>query len=222
MKVTSKERLFLFFGSTITIVFGLLAAFVPGLAYVTVQSNMWTVTSSVYYQPLELGVHMDTAQLVISAIGGLIGLFSLLERKNKPAYMGFAAIAVTSVGLMLPAYYERFTAPEIYYFDVPWIGFLLVLVGVSIMFLGLAIKKPKVPRITLLSAPLLLAVYSIRPLFVLCNFLSSGVFVAHSNLSWLMGILTLAGHLLMLLGAIYAMKPSVKEEPENKQNRTPR
>ncbi len=213
MEVSSKERLFLFFGSTITIVFGLAAAFVPGLAYVTVSSYFQDVpipplNAIAQYQSLEFGVHMFTAKLVISAIGGLVGLFSLLERNNKPAYMGFAAIVVASVGLMLPVYYSRLSAPAVQFFDVPWIGVLLVLVGVSTMFLGLAMNKTHIPRITVLSVPLLLAVYLIRPICVLCNFLPWIVFSANSSLSCLIGILTIVGHALMLLGSIYAMKAS--------------
>lgn len=205
----TKYNFLLFFGSITILIFSLLTAVMSGLAFVTVQSNMLTETYSVYYQPLAFGVHMNTVKMVISAIGGLAGLFALLEHKNKPAYVGFTAIAVASLGLILPAAsHTVYKIPEVIYFDVPWIGVLLVLVGVSILFIGLALKKPNVPRITLLSVPLLLAVYLIRPLFVLFNFLTLSVFVAHGDVSWWLGVLTLAGHLLMLVGTIYAIKPS--------------
>jgi|GEM_PF-2110149 len=224
----TKNNFLLSFGSITTLVFGLLAAFIPGLAYVTVQSYFMDVPvalyglPSVYYPPLEPGVHMNTIKLVISAIGGLIGLFSLLENQNKPAYMGFAAIAITNLGLMLPTGDARISFPEMRNFDVPWLGFYLVLVGVSIMFLGLAMKKPIVPRITLLSVPLLLAVYSIYPLFVLSNFLPWIVFGARigSPVNWLMGSLILTGHLLMLWGAAKAIKPSLREHSKTKQRMT--
>jgi hypothetical protein len=66
------------------------------------------------------------------------------------------------MGLMLPATDTRATFPEMSLIDVPWIGSFLVLVGVCLMFLGLAIKKLNVPRVTFLSVPLLLAGYSIK------------------------------------------------------------
>ena len=204
-----KTNFLLFLGSIITLSFGLLAAFVPGLAYVTVQSYFMDTPVSilglprVYYPPLELGVHMNTAKLFISAIGGIIGLFSLLEGKAKPSYIGFAAICVANLGLMLPTRDTRISFPEMRNFDVPWIGFFLVLVGVSIMFLGYAMKKRSVPRITLLSVPLLLVVYSLNPLFVASNYLPWIVFGAlGSPVQLLTWSLILAGHLLMIWGAL--------------------
>jgi hypothetical protein len=120
---------------------------------------------------------MFTLKLVFCAIGGAIGLFSLLENKNKPSYISFAAIAITTLGLAVLAVEETRLSLEIHYFHVPWIGFLLVLVGVSIMFLGLALKNRSVPRITLLSVPLLLFFYSIAPIMVLSNYFPRIVFL---------------------------------------------
>ena len=211
------NNLLLFCGSSITLVVGLLAAFVPGLAYVTVHSYAMDVPVNpyglpyVYYLPLDFGTHLYTMRLFVSAIGGLIGLLAMFW-KSKEGYIGASAIALASLGFMLPATGDmRLTFPEMRLFDVPWAGSFLVLVGICLMFLGLAIKKPNVPRATFLSVPLLLVVYSIRPLFVLSNFLPWIVFGAimfNNPINWLMWFLMLAGHLMMIWGAIKGLLPN--------------
>jgi len=166
----------------------------------------------VSYPSLDFSTHIYTTRLLISAIGGLIGLFALFG-KSKQSYIGVVAIAVASMGLMLPATDTRATFPEMRLIDVPWIGSFLVLVGVCLMFLGLAIKKLNVPRVTFLSVPLLLAGYSIKPLLVLTNNLSLSGFRAGftSPISSLMLILMLAGHLLMIWGVLRIFYPKSKE-----------
>jgi hypothetical protein len=211
MKPTNPNTLFLFFGSSITLVVGLLAAIVPGLAYVTVQTNYFVDRiahpngiASIYYQSLDFTTHIYTTRLLISAIGGLIGLLAMFGKSKHPI-IGTFAIVVASLGLMLPATGDlRITIPEARLFDVPWIGSFLVVVGVSLMFLGLAIKKRNVPRATFLSVPLLLVVYSLYPILVLFDYLPQTVFGALfiSPINLLMLVLMVAGHLLMIWGAL--------------------
>jgi hypothetical protein len=203
----------LFFGSFITLAVGLLAAFIPGLAYVTVHRYFLDVPNPPFgpyvdYPPLDFATHIYTTRLLVSAIGGLIGLFALFG-KNKQSYIGVIAIAVASIGLMLPVTDTRASIPELTQFDVSWIGSFLVLVGVCLMFLGLAIKKPNVPRVTFLSVPLLLAGYSIKPLLVLTNNLQFRVGV--SPISLLILSLMVAGHLLLIWGVLMIFYPKNKE-----------
>ena len=75
-----KGRLMLFVGSSLILIFGLVAAFTPGLAYTTVDTIYKTPPETlVHFYPFELGIHMFTLKLVLCAIGGAIGLFSLKE-----------------------------------------------------------------------------------------------------------------------------------------------
>jgi hypothetical protein len=210
MKLKNLNNLLLFCGSSITLVVGLLAAFIPGLAYVTVISH-FVGLPSVHYLPLSFSAHLLTMRLFVSAISGLIGLLAMFW-KNKQSYIGALAITVASLGFMLPATGDmRLTNPMTRLFDVPWAGSFLVLVGICLIFLGLTIKKPNVPRATFLSVPLLLVAYSIHPLFVLSNFLPWIVFGAimfNNPINWLMWFLMLAGHLIMMWAAIKGSLPN--------------
>lgn len=217
MKLANLSRLFLFLGSSVTLAVGLLAAFVPGLAYVTVHSYFLDVPNPpfgpyVSYPPLDFATHMYTARLLVSAIGGLIGLFALFG-KSKRSYIGVVAIAVANVGLILPVTDTRATFLEIILVDVPWVGSFLVLVGVCLMFLGLTVKKFGVPRVTFLSVPLLLAGYSVRPLLVVTNNLQvSGFSVGFTSpISSLTLVLMVAGYLLMVWGVLRFFYPKNKE-----------
>ncbi|MFA5365684.1 MAG: hypothetical protein WC325_10940 [Candidatus Bathyarchaeia archaeon] len=223
MKLTNLKNFLLFSGSSITLIVGLLAAFIPGLAYVTVHSYFVYVPVHpyglpyVYYPSLDFSTHIYTTRLFISALGGLIGLLAMFGKSKQPL-IGAFSIAVASLGLMLPATGDmRLTFPEMRLFDVPWIGSFLVVVGVSLMFLGLTTKKPHVLRVTLLSVPLLLVVYSINPLFVLNNYLPWSIFGALSTspINLLMWVLTLTGHLLMIWGALRGVSPNLGEQAKN-------
>ena len=141
MKLANLNSILLFFGSSIILVVGLLAAFIPGIAYVTVHGYFLDVPNPpfgpyVSYPPLDFATHIYTVSLLVSATGGLIGLFSLFG-KNKRSYIGVFAIAVANVGLMLPVTDIRATLLEIILVDVPWVGSFLMLAGVCLMFLGL-------------------------------------------------------------------------------------
>jgi len=206
------KNLFLF-GSGFALVFGLLAAFTPGLAYLTVLTNFFSLPpeTSIRFYPFAFGVHMFTLKLLLCSIGGAIGLFSLLERKSKQRYSNFTAIGIAALSLTLPAFppVEERGLLEMHYFDMPWIGFLLVLAGVSVMFLALTLKNPKVPRIALLSVPLLLISYSAAPTMVLISYFPRIVFDGmFSDGSILIATLNLIGCLLLVWGAYKAAKPS--------------
>jgi hypothetical protein len=210
----------LFFGSSITFAVGLLAAFIPGLAHVTIHSYFLNVPNPPFgpyisYPSLDFSTHIYTTSLLVSAIGGLIGLFALFG-KSKQSYIDVIAIAVASMGLMLPvvsATDTRASFPELIQFDVSWIGSFLVFVSVCLMFLGLAIKKPTVPRVTFLSVPMLLKGYSTKPLLVLTNNLQLSGFRTGvtSPIILLMLSLMVAGYLFMVWGVLRFFYPKSKE-----------
>lgn len=213
MKPENLNLLLLLFGSSITLAIGLLTAYVPGLAYVTVYRYFLDVSNPpfglpyVSYPPLDISTHLYTNILLVSATGGLIGLIGLFW-KSKQSYIEVAAIGVASIGLMLPVTNRRLSFPELSIFDVRWIGFFLVLVGICLMFLGLAIKETNVPRVTFLSVPLLLAGYFIRPLLILTNNLQGFT----NPTSTLMLILMVTGHLLMIWGVLKILLPKIREK----------
>ena len=217
MKVPNLNYL-LFFGSFMTFAVGLLVAFVPGLAYVTVHKFWLDVPNPPYglpyvsFQPLDFSTHIYTAKYFVSVVGGLIGLFALFG-KSKQSYLGVLAIAVANLGLMLPALSRITPFMDMIIIDVPWIGSFLVLVGVCLMFLGLTLPKTNVPRVTFLSVPLLLVGYSIPSLLVLTNNLQVSGFTAGftSPISSLMLFLIVAGYFLMVWGVLRIFYPKNNE-----------
>ena len=217
MKVPNLNYL-LFFGSFMTFAVGLLVAFVPGLAYVTVHKFWLDVPNPPYglpyvsFQPLDFSTHIYTAKYFVSVVGGLIGLFALFG-KSKQSYLGVLAIAVANLGLMLPALSRITPFMDMIIIDVPWIGSFLVLVGVCLMFLGLTLPKTNVPRVTFLSVPLLLVGYSIPSLLVLTNNLQVSGFTAgfNSPISSLMLFLIVSGYFLMVWGVLRIFYPKNKK-----------
>jgi len=217
MKVPNLNYL-LFFGSFMTFAVGLLVAFVPGLAYVTVHKFWLDVPNPPYglpyvsFQPLDFSTHIYTAKYFVSVVGGLIGLFALFG-KSKQSYLGVLAIAVANLGLMLPALSRITPFMDMIIIDVPWIGSFLVLVGFCLMFLGLTLPKTNFPRIIFLSVPLLLVGYSIPSLLVLTNNLQVSGFTAGftSPISSLMLFLIVAGYFLMVWGVLRIFYPKNNE-----------
>jgi hypothetical protein len=213
MKLANPKYLLFFSGSSITFIISLLVAFVPGLAYVTVHNFWLDVPNPPYglpyvsYPPLDFATHMYTVRLLVSSVGGLIGLFTLFG-KSKQSYIGVTAIALANIGLLLPVTYSVSTFMDVTSIDVPWIGSFVVLVGVCLMFLGLTIKLD-VPRVTFLSVPLLLTGYSVRPLLVLTNNLHvSDLTVGFASpISSLMLVLIVAGYFLMIWGVLKIFLP---------------
>jgi hypothetical protein len=201
-----------FLGSIIIFVLGLTAAFIPSIAYATIVTiYIPPAQPLVRFYPSELGLHMFTPNLMLVAIGGAIGLFSLTKKGRKLGYASFAAIAIAALGLVLPAIPNMDTRgfSEYLYFDMPFVAFWVVLAGVSVMFLALALKNPKVPRIALASVPLLLISYGFAPIMVLINYFPRFVFNGMFSMgSVLIGTLTLVGCLLMVWGAYKAAKTS--------------
>ncbi len=182
MKRLNLNNLLLFCGSSLLLTAGLLTAYTPGLAYVTVQSYHGDVPNppfglpNVMYQSLDFTAHIFTVRFLLSAVGGLIGIFALLG-KSKRACIGGIAVTVAGLGLIFtPISDMRLTFPEARLFDVPWTGAFIAVVGICLMFLGLTIRKEHVPKASFLSVPLLLAVYSVLPIFIICNYLPWIVF----------------------------------------------
>jgi len=208
MKLT-RLKVLLFTGSFLTLVAGLLTAFVPGLAFATVSSYFADLPAPPYglpfvsFQSLDFGTHIYTARFIFAAIGGLLGLVSVVW-KSKQTLIGAGALATTGFGLISPAYGDmRATFPEMQLFDVPWTGTFLVLAGLSLMFLGLIVRRSGVPRWSFLGVPVLLLAYATYPILVLANFLPWFVFGNVTNpFNMLMALLMIVGPLLMMWGVL--------------------
>ncbi|MBE3116071.1 hypothetical protein IMZ68_02600, partial [Candidatus Bathyarchaeota archaeon] len=149
----------LILGSVIAFVSSSLAAFVPSLAYITVSaswSNFLTPDAPHYLTSLQFifGLHELTLKLLVTAIGGLLGVLSFFERRTSVPFLSFSGISLGTIGFILPVG----AAPnfvDVFSVEILWTGCFIALIGVLLMFLGFVLSYPNVPRKALASVPLL-------------------------------------------------------------------
>jgi len=156
-----------------TLVFGLLTAFIPGLAYVEVYITGPTHLGQTYPYvacfPFEFQIHGFTFGLLVSSVGGILGLTSALRRGNKLVYLAFIGDFLGILGFLFYPPTRYSIIPEIHFFDVPWVGVCLTLIGISMMTVGCVVKCRGWHRLTVLGIPLLLASWLIYPLLITVN-----------------------------------------------------
>jgi hypothetical protein len=215
----NKAKLILILGSFIAALSGFLAAFVPGIAYITISAE-WAnfllpdAPHFLTYPPLIFSIHDLTVKLLVTAVGGLVGVFSILENKSTVPFLSFAGISLGTIGFLLPSGASQGLV-DVFSANIPWIGSLTALVGVLIMFLGFALRNAKVPRRALVVVPILLIVYLISPVLILTDNLSIYIFMqANLSMSTIMGILMLGGHLVIIWAGITGLRIPEKEPPK--------
>jgi hypothetical protein len=207
----------LFIGSAIALLLGLLSAFVPGYAYITVSSE-WSnfllpnEPHFVTINPLIIGVNDFTIKLLVSAFGGLLCLCSVrFEGKNSVPFLSFAGLSLGTIGFLLPYGSSQAAAGE-YSTNIPWVGSLITLVGVMLMFAGFALKNTNVPKRALWVIPVLLIVYLISPVLIFTGNTEFFIlFQVNIAISTFIGILLLFGHLIIVWAGITGL-----HIPENK------
>jgi len=170
-------RVLMILGGAMALIFGLLTAFIPGLAYVEVWVfSPFITTPAVVHFSFDFQIHGFTFGLLVSSVGGLLGLTAALTPVNRRAYLGFMGDFLGILGFFLgilgflfypPSSYV--TIPEFHFFDVPWVGVCLTLAGVSVMFIGSMVKSEGWHRLTLLGIPLLLTSWLTYPLLIAIN-----------------------------------------------------
>jgi hypothetical protein len=213
----NRAAIVLFVGSLIALTSSLFAAFVPSLAYLIVSAK-WSdfllpnaphyITSPAFV----LSIHEFTLKLLVTAFGGFFGVLSIFERKKSVPFLSFTGIALGTIGFLLPTEVNQ-TFTDIYSVDIPWAGTFIALIGVLLMFLGFALKNPKVPHRAIVSVPLLLVVYSIPPFLILTGNLPLFIFLqSNITLSTILGILILAGHLSIIWAGIIGLRFPEKED----------
>ena len=196
-------RVFVFLGGFMSVVFGMLSAFIQGLAYVTA-----------YFPPLGMGppvigfwdyqfqIHGFTFGMLVSTVGGLLGLVSSVKRYNELISIGFVGSFLGVLGfLFFPSEFFISLMTGEYYFNVLWVGPCLTLISVSLMLVGLTSRSKGWHYWTLLGVPLLLIGKLPHPLSILSNNLQ---FLSISNaVSWgpLAGFSIILGFALTLSGS---------------------
>lgn len=142
------------FGAALALAFSLLTAFLPGLAYgITAGGTVFSFGGPFGFRPQIYGC---TIGMLVSGVGALLCLVSLRLGRVR---LGFAGALLSLSGFPL----LRF--PDVGYFDYPplfmfWWGPGLVMLGVLMMFWGLAVQcKVVPPRLTRLACLLAFAVW---------------------------------------------------------------
>ncbi len=208
-------------GSIVTLVFSVLAALVPRLAYVLIIAQLGgSATPHISYPPFDFSIHVYTLRFAVAAFAGILGLFSMIGPQSRRRNLILLSIVFGSSAFWIPPVTNTIAVVDWMDIYLPWLGGLPVLLGISLIFLGTIMKKTNVPRFTLLSVPLLFGSYSAYPLMItssnfwLLRNYSSQTIIAF----WAILLLYALGQALMFWGAGKAIKIHV--EKGLKQNET--
>lgn len=212
----NKAQYILFLGSIIALIMGTISAFVPRLAYITVWTEgpnflLSEVPHFITYPSMEFSINDFTLKLLVSAFGGLLGLCSIVcEHKNTVPFLSFAAISFGTIGFLLP--FGSSIVGNEYSADIPWVGSLITLVGVLLMFLGFSLRNTNVPKWALAVIPMLLIVYLLSPVLIFTGNLAFYIFLqTNISISTIIGILLLMGHLVIVWAGITGLRFPEKE-----------
>lgn len=187
-------------------IFGLLSAFVRGLTYVTVYVGPppmeGTVSPVVYFGDFSFQIHGFTFGMLVSTVGGLLGLISSVERYNKLVSIGFAGGFLGILGFLFRPYeyfYSPFTGG--YRITVLWVGPCLTLLGISLMLIGLVTRFKGWHYLTLLGIILLLVGQFTYPLWIISNNLSLFLIRNLVSMSAWVGLSIIIGFAFTLSGS---------------------
>lgn len=171
--------------------------------------------------------HKYTQGFLVTSAGGFPGLIASLRKDRKFAYLGFSGIFLGLLGFfvnvflgpprLIPADWTN------YFFEVPSLGHILTLLGVSLMFVGF-VTELKVHSITLLSVPITLASSSMHLPMILTNSIPLLVSVYMNPtlaiLSWGSSLIMFSGALIGLCQTIDLHLSEKKEKLKNSNKET--
>ncbi len=194
------------FGGALTLVFGLLSAFNLRMFYVRVYPALMESTNPlVAFSLLAFGFHKYTWGLLVTSTGGFLGLIASFSKDRKFAYLGFSGIFLGLLGFFANVFLRPSEITPMdwthHSIEVPSVGHILALLGVSLMFVGF-VTKLKVHSITLLSVPVTLASSSMHLLMILTNDIPLLVSVCWNPA---LIILSLGSSLVMFSGALVGL-----------------
>lgn len=203
---------------------GALSAFVPRLAYITVFTEgpnflLPDAPHILAFPSMEFSVNDFTLKLLVSAFGGLLGVCSVVcEHKNTVPFMSFAAISFGTIGFLLP--FGSTIVGNEYAADIPWVGSLITLVGVMLMFLGFSLRNTNVSRWALAVIPMLLIIYLLSPVLIFTGNLAFYIFLqTNISISTIIGVLIFMGHLVIVWAGITGLRLPEKDTVKVKKMR---
>lgn len=204
------SRLLLIVGGSMALIFGLLTALIPNLAYVKVTRILWGYNQLSFervYLPFKVQLHESSFALMMASVGGFLGLLSSVKRDLLCFTGDF--LGVLGVVFYSPPIAGSIIIAQIAY--EPWLGFSLTLVGISIMFIGSMVKSEGWHRLTLLGIPSLLTIPVIIPFLIAINDLP--LLFSFRRVDRLIGLLLFLGYFigftLMHIGSVIGFLKSI-------------
>jgi len=206
-KIETISRLLMIIGGAWTLIFGLLTAFIPSLAYVEMIHAYWGYEQGyeqlyLVYLPFKVQLHESSFGMLVSSVGGFLGLLSSVRGDVKRDFLGFVGGFLGVLGILFYGSPIRGSAPEILIFYEPWVGVCLTLIGVSIMFTGSVVKSEWWHSLSLLGIPLFLTIWLIPLHLIAVNNLPLLLSIEYSGSLMPLFRMHVVGLVLMLFGSV--------------------
>lgn len=187
--------------------FGLLSAFIPGLHYVRVV-EIWRYPPPIVdiaYLPFNLQLHDYTLGMLLSSVGGLLGLISSLRRGKRLLSVGFAGCFLGILASFASYPSQPTWFPTRILFQTYWVGSCLTIIGICILFVGLMLESQGLHRLSILGVPLFLFVFLYPLLAATKNFYLFFSIYRNYQMQFLFGTLDYIGLGLTLLGSAFGI-----------------
>jgi hypothetical protein len=213
----SLPRILMIIGGVMTLIFGLLSAFIPGLHYVEVvwcRAPWCSSPNYIKYFPFKLQLHDNTLGLVLCSVGGLLGLISSLRRDKRLVSTGFAGDFLAILAFVASYPPHSLAMPFYTLFPTYWVGSCLTIIGVCILFVGLMLESRGWLRLSILGVPLFLFVLLYPLLAATKNFYLFFSIYRNYPIQALFGILIYIGLGLTLLGSaigVWKFLPNLRQ-----------
>lgn len=197
-------RMFMFLGGMMTVVFGLLTAFIPGFYMAWVVRDPWIYRDYEWrmeYLSMQPQIYVATSWRLISSIGGVLGIISILKDDIRFLRLGFLGILLGIIGLLSPAPI-RGGYPETTLYPLSLPASVLTFLGVAIMLSSLIYKSGGWYRLVLFSVPILGTYSLLYPVIGLFNLQIYADFIYYLNHEGSLLHITffILGFMLALLG----------------------
>lgn len=207
----SYVRIFMFLGGIMTIVFGLIAAFIPGLCFAWIAQNPWYYHDyewHIEYLSMQPQIYVLTPWRLIASIGGVFGIISMLKDDVRFLRLGFLGILLGIIGLFSAPF--RYS-PESAFLVLPLPAYSLTFLGVAIMLTSLMYKFGSWYRLAFFIIPLIGSYYLLYPLAVTFDLqLYASLFDYRSPTTTWLSLFFMLGYILVFLGCIVCLLKTFK------------
>ena len=131
-------RMFMLLGGIMTVVFGLLTAFIPGLCLAWAVYDSWNpgLGWQIEYMNMQPQIYVLTPWRLISSIGGIFGIISMLKEDVRFLRLGFLGIFLGIIGFLFLAPFRDGS------FEVNFYPLILPAYGLTFLGVDYNVFKP--------------------------------------------------------------------------------